>query len=135
VLSTGLGALVGGTAVGDGAAVVCTGEADPAKPGDDDACPAVFVGAGAGVDESHDADGDADEDADEPDAADDETAPAGVAAPPDGPYPVDVPGGANELPASSMTPSTAPVSSVIVGVSSFTSACTASASAEVQRRR
>jgi hypothetical protein len=71
----------------------------------------------------------------EEDAADEETAPAGVATPPDGPYPVGAPRGANWLPTSSMTPSTPPVSSVIVDVSSFTSACTRHDRAGVQRRR
>jgi hypothetical protein len=140
LLSTlvGAGALLAGAAVVSGGAAEeaapAEGAAEPAKPGDEAACPeeAGVVGAdavAAGADEFP-----GEDDAEEPDAADEETA-AGVAAPPDGPYPVGVLRGANWLPANSMTPSTAPVSSVIVDVSSFTSAGTRQARARVQRRR
>jgi hypothetical protein len=106
----------------------------PPKPGDVEAC-AEFAGAGAeeSDDEDDEAAGEEDDDAEGPDAADEAT-PAGVVALPD-PYPVDVLRGANWLPTSSMTPSTPPVSSVIVDVSSFTSACTLHDRAEVQLRR
>jgi hypothetical protein len=141
LLSTpvGAGALLAGAVAGvawvGGGAVEAAGDTDPAKAGDEAACPEA-AGAGAVADESQDEDEDEDgaDDAEEPDAADEEATPDGVEALPD-PYPVDVLRGANELPASSMIPSTAPVSSVIVGVSSFTSACTRGGQAGVQRRR
>ena len=123
------GAVAGAVLAGWGAAEVAgpAGGAGDADPGEDAFCPDEAGTAGAGEDESHDGD----DEADEPDAADEGT---GAVAPPD-PYPVDVLRGANWLPASSMTPSTAPVSSVIEGVSSFTPACTRKVSAGVQRRR
>jgi hypothetical protein len=109
-------------------------EADPAKPGDEAACPDVLGAAGADVVAAGaEAAPDEDDDAEEPDAGEEAT-PAGVVALPD-PYPVGVLRGANWLPTSSMTPSTPPVSSVIVDVSSFTSACTLDDRAEVQLRR